>query len=171
MLKREVAVSQRLFHTVLDLLSYFLQIHGTQLFHHSFVIFSGCLLVQPTNCARRYLAAPQGLCNVFSPSHGYACQTHLKESFFHVAFTTVVSFNDCGHNDRCGNPGMLHCVRNQRLESAFQLLLPAFSFRVSSTLLRTNSFSSPLITSSFSCTILSDMVCVRLSEWCVVTSF
>lgn len=36
---------------------------------------------------------------------------------------------------------------------------------------RTNSFSSLLITSSFSCTIFSDMVCLLLSEWCVVTSF
>ena len=31
--------------------------------------------------------------------------------------------------------------------------------------------SCPLITSSFSCTIFSDMVCCLLSEWCVVTSF
>ena len=36
---------------------------------------------------------------------------------------------------------------------------------------RTNSLSCPLITSSFSCTIFSDMVCCLLSEWCVATSF
>ena len=29
----------------------------------------------------------------------------------------------------------------------------------------------PLITSSFSCTSFSDMVCCLLSEWCVATSF
>ncbi len=45
------------------------------------------------------------------------------------------------------------------------------SFRVSSTLPRTNSLSCPLIISSFSCTIFSDIVCCLLSEWCVVTSF
>ena len=36
---------------------------------------------------------------------------------------------------------------------------------------RTNSLIWPLITSSFSCTIFSDIVCCLLSEWCVVTSF
>ena len=36
---------------------------------------------------------------------------------------------------------------------------------------RTNSLICPLITSSFSCTIFSDIVCCLLSEWCVVTSF
>ncbi len=45
------------------------------------------------------------------------------------------------------------------------------SFRVSSTLPQTNSLSCPLIISSFSCTIFSDIVCCLLSEWCVVTSF
>ena len=45
------------------------------------------------------------------------------------------------------------------------------SFRVSSTLPRTNSLSCPLIISSFSCTIFSDIVCCLLSNVCVVTSF
>ena len=45
------------------------------------------------------------------------------------------------------------------------------SFRVSSTLPQTNSLSCPLIISSFSCIIFSDIVCCLLSEWCVVTSF
>ena len=48
---------------------------------------------------------------------------------------------------------------------------PSSSFRVSSTLLRTNSLIWPLITSSFSCTIFSDIVCCLLSNVCVVTSF
>ena len=39
------------------------------------------------------------------------------------------------------------------------------------TLPRTNSLICPLITSSFSCTIFSYMVCRLLSEWCVATSF
>ncbi|GEM_PF-5071930 len=42
---------------------------------------------------------------------------------------------------------------------------------VSSTLPRTNSLICPLITSSFNCTIFSDMACCLLSEWCVATSF
>ena len=41
----------------------------------------------------------------------------------------------------------------------------------SSTLPRTNSLIWPLITSSFSCTIFSDIVCCLLSNVCVVTSF
>ena len=45
------------------------------------------------------------------------------------------------------------------------------SFRVSSTLPQTNSLSCPLIISSFSCTIFSDIVCCLLSNVCVVTSF
>ena len=45
------------------------------------------------------------------------------------------------------------------------------SFRASSTLPRTNSLIWPLITSSFSCTIFSDIVCCLLSNVCVVTSF
>ena len=48
---------------------------------------------------------------------------------------------------------------------------PSSSFRVSSTLLRTNSLIWPLITSLFSCTIFSDIVCCLLSNVCVVTSF
>ena len=36
---------------------------------------------------------------------------------------------------------------------------------------RTNSLSCPLIISSFSCTIFSDIVCCLLSNVCVVTSF
>ena len=42
---------------------------------------------------------------------------------------------------------------------------------VTPTLPRTSSLSWLLITSSFSCTIFSDMVCCLLSEWCVTTSF
>ena len=38
-------------------------------------------------------------------------------------------------------------------------------------LLKSSEVSWPLITSSFSCTIFSDMVYRLLSEWCVVTSF
>ena len=45
------------------------------------------------------------------------------------------------------------------------------SLSVSSTLPRTSSLICPLITSSFSCTIFSDMVCCLPSEWCVATSF
>lgn len=45
------------------------------------------------------------------------------------------------------------------------------SMSASSTLLRTNSLIWPLITSSFSCTIFSDIVCCLLSNVCVVTSF
>ena len=36
---------------------------------------------------------------------------------------------------------------------------------------RTSSLSGPLITSTFSCTIFSDMVCCLLSNVCVATSF
>lgn len=43
--------------------------------------------------------------------------------------------------------------------------------QVSSTLPRTNSLIWPLITSLFSCTIFSDIVCCLLSNVCVVTSF
>ena len=43
--------------------------------------------------------------------------------------------------------------------------------QVASTLPRTNSLIWPLITSSFSCTIFSDIVCCLLSNVCVVTSF
>ena len=42
---------------------------------------------------------------------------------------------------------------------------------ISSTLPRTSSLSYPLITSSFSCTIFSDMVCCLLSNGGVATSF
>lgn len=48
---------------------------------------------------------------------------------------------------------------------------PSSSFRVSSTLLRTNPLSCPLIISSFSCTIFLDIVCCLVSNVCVVTSF
>lgn len=44
-------------------------------------------------------------------------------------------------------------------------------FSASSTLPRTNSFNCPLVTSSFSCTIFSDMVFCLLSEWCIPASF
>ena len=54
---------------------------------------------------------------------------------------------------------------------SFSASASSSSLSVSSTLPRTSSFSSPLITSSFSCTIFSDMVCSLLSEWCVATSF
>ena len=65
---------------------------------------------------------------------------------------------------------LLH--RNKRrLLVSFSASASSISFRVSSTLPRTNSLSWPLITSSFSCTIFSDMVYRLLSEWCVVTSF
>ena len=36
---------------------------------------------------------------------------------------------------------------------------------------RTNSLIFPLIISSFICTIISDIVCCLLSEWCIATSF
>ena len=66
-------------------------------------------------------------------------------------------------------------LKSQTVEpnTATDLLLngSSSSFSVSSTLPRTNSLSCPLITSSFSCTIFSDMVYRLLSEWCVVTSF
>lgn len=45
------------------------------------------------------------------------------------------------------------------------------SFRVSSMLPRTNSLICPLITSSLSCVIFSDMVCCLLSEWRAATPF
>ena len=48
--------------------------------------------------------------------------------------------------------------------------LPA-SRKESKKAITTNSFSCPLIASSFSCTIFSDIVCFLLSECCVVTSF
>ena len=54
----------------------------------------------------------------------------------------------------------------QRLRLLLQQLVRGFS-----TLPRTNSLIWPLIASSFSCTIFSDIVCCLLSEWCVVTSF
>ena len=54
---------------------------------------------------------------------------------------------------------------------SFSASFSSSSFRVSSTLPRTNSLSCPLIISSFSCTIFSDMVYRLLSEWCVATSF
>ena len=56
-------------------------------------------------------------------------------------------------------------------ELQFDAAVAPDSFSVSSTLPRTNSLIWPLITSSFSCTIFSDIVCLLLSEWCVVTSF
>ena len=45
------------------------------------------------------------------------------------------------------------------------------SFRISLMLPRTGSFCSLLITSSFSCTIILDMVCLFRSEWCAATLF
>ena len=50
-------------------------------------------------------------------------------------------------------------------------ILSSNSYSVSSTLLRINSLSCPLIASSFSYTIFSHMVYRLLSEWCVATSF
>ena len=65
------------------------------------------------------------------------------------------------------------CLRCGKCVSACPMGLQPYisSLSVSSMLPRTNSLICPLITSSLSCTIFSDMVCFLLSEWCVVTSF
>lgn len=58
-----------------------------------------------------------------------------------------------------GGQGQFLCLGLQQLVKFF------------STLPRTNSLGCPLITSTFSCAIFSDMVYCLPSEWCVATSF
>ena len=64
-------------------------------------------------------------------------------------------------------PGRL----GQFLRLSLQQLVEGFLYAFAHKSTRTSSLSCPLITSSFSCTIFSDMVCCLLSEWCVATSF
>ena len=72
-----------------------------------------------------------------------------------------------------GVPLAVYLKQNDRVSSDidFSASCSNSSFSVSSTLPRTNSLIWPLITSSFSCTIFSDMVYRLLSEWCIATSF
>lgn len=78
---------------------------------------------------------------------------------------------DSGHSGRCSSPDGPRCARSGQPVSGDSVSFSSSSFRVSSTLLRTNSLIWPLITFSFSCTIFSDIVCCLLSNVCVVTSF
>ena len=72
-----------------------------------------------------------------------------------------------------GKIGFLFCGLAPPDRRAGALPLPgqAAPFCFLHVLPRTNSLIWPLTTSSFSCTIFSDMVCSLLSEWCVATSF
>ena len=85
-----------------------------------------------------------------------------------LALLGVDRFEHLGHNLYLG-------ARRYRLRSyraawvSFSASASSSSLSVSSTLSRTNSFSCPFITSSFSCTIF--MVCCLLLEWSVTTSF
>ena len=89
--------------------------------------------------------------------------------FENVAILVAIAVNEDGYREVLGAAeGM---KEDKASWVSFCASASSSSLRVSSTLPRTNSLSCPLITSSFSCTIFSDMVCCLLSEWCVVTSF
>ena len=151
-------------------------------------------LVQLADGSGRNLTAPQDLGDVLHTAHGNACQVHLDERFLHAALPATIPLDDgCleGHaleprhveRDVTGGRGEVAVIMaaavaltslaalvasSLRRDSAS---FPSSSFRVSSTLLRTNSLICALIISSFSCTIFSDRVCCLLSNVCVVTSF
>lgn len=137
---------------------------------------------------------PQRLGDVLYPAHGDARQVHLNEVFLHAALPTMVPLDDgglegyalkAGHVERdvAGGRGEVPVIMAAAIALTGLATLIAgrlcrdsasffsSSFRVSSTLPRTNSLIWPLITSSFSYTIFSDIVCCLLSEWYVVTSF
>ena len=139
--------------------------------------------------------APQRLGDVLHTAHRNACQIHLDERLLHAALPAAISFDDgCLEGHAFGPRHMERDVTGGRGEVAVIMAaevaltslaalvagslcqgdsasFPSSSFRVSSTLLRTNSLICPLIISSFSCTTFSDIVCCLLSNVCVVTSF
>ena len=153
------------------------------------------VLVQLADGGRRDLAAPQRLGDVLHTAHRNACQVHLDEGFLHAALPAAIPLDDGSferysleprHMERnvAGGRGKvavivaaavaltgLAALVARRLRQQNSPSFSSSSFRVSSTLPRTNSLICPLIISSFSCTIFSDIVCCLLSNVCVVTSF
>lgn len=114
-------------------------------------------------------------------AHGNACQVHLDEGSLegHALETRHVERDVAGSRGEVavivaaavalmtGLAALVAGIACVRDSASF----PSSSFRFSSTLLRTNSLIWPLITSLFSCTIFSDIVCCLVSNVCVVTSF
>ena len=151
-------------------------------------------LVHLTDGGGRDLAAPQSLGDVLHTPDGYTGQVHLNKSFFHTALPVAIPLNngslkgdslELGHLEgdisRGGCevavvvtaaialallvaliPGRLGQFLSLGLQQLVQCFLYASAYKF---------LELPLITSSFSCTIFSDMVCCLLSEWCVAISF
>ena len=53
-------------------------------------------LVQFTDGGWKYLATPQGFCDVLHPAHGYSSQVHLNEGLFRAAFPPVTPLYNGG---------------------------------------------------------------------------
>ena len=81
--------------------------------------------------------------------------------------TAVLLGNSSTLNKRGENPP--RC--NRTTPAVFSLANPSVNAQTIFSFSAVMAFHEALITSSFSCTIFSDMVCCLLSEWCVATSF
>ena len=81
--------------------------------------------------------------------------------------TAVLLGNSSTLNKRGENPP--RC--NRTTPAVFSLANPSVNAQTIFSFSAVMAFHEALITSSFSCTIFSGMVCCLLSEWCVATSF
>lgn len=150
-------------------------------------------LVQLADGGGRNLAVPQRLGDVLHTAHGDACQVHLDEGLLHAALPAAIPFDDgcleehaleSRHVERdvTGGRGEVVVIMAaavaltglaalvagslcQGLRFFFQQFVQGFLHAAADQFI-----DLPLIISSFSCTIFSDIVCCLLSNVCLVTS-